>query len=167
MHFEVDRALAQQHAQMRQQRLVADPGGVDALAPAHRHAVQPRIGDGYGLDRHRRAAIGVERHLRRAEQVIRQNLSEPSLSPEFVAEACGISKRYLHELFSDTNKTVSQFIREARLIAARDLIATARSVPMAEVAYRHGFSDQAQFSRVFRSLFGQTPSDWRRETAPD
>jgi len=104
-------------------------------------------------------------HLRRAEQVIRQSLSDPALSPEFVAEACGISKRYLHELFSDTNKTVSQFIREARLIAARDLIATARAVPMAEVAYRHGFSDQAQFSRLFKALFGQTPSDWRRDNS--
>lgn len=101
-------------------------------------------------------------HLRRAEQIIRHHLANPDLSPEFVAEACGISKRYLHELFSDTNKTVSQFIREERLIAARDAIAAARSVSLAEIAYRFGFSDQAQFSRLFRSMFGVTPSDWRR-----
>ena len=101
-------------------------------------------------------------HLRRAEQVIRQNLPNPALSPEFVADACGISKRYLHELFGDTEATVSQFIRDERLIAARDEIATARAVPLAVIAYRFGFSDQAQFSRLFRARFGMTPSDWRR-----
>jgi AraC-like DNA-binding protein len=80
-----------------------------------------------------------------------------------VADACGISKRYLHELFSDTNKTVSQFIREERLIAARDVIGASRHLPMAEIAYRFGFSDQAQFSRLFKALFGLTPTDWRRQ----
>ncbi|GHC20178.1 AraC family transcriptional regulator [Gemmobacter nanjingensis] len=102
-------------------------------------------------------------HLRRAEHVIRQNLSNTALSPEYVADACGISKRYLHELFSDTNKTVSQFIREERLIAARDVIGASRHLPMAEIAYRFGFSDQAQFSRLFKALFGLTPTDWRRQ----
>lgn len=105
-------------------------------------------------------------HLRRAEQVIRKNLSSSALSPDLVAEACGISKRYLHELFSDTNQTVSQFIREERLIAARDTIASSPSLGMAEIAYRFGFSDQAQFSRLFKAMFGKTPTDWRRETRP-
>jgi AraC-like DNA-binding protein len=104
-------------------------------------------------------------HLRRAEQVIRKHLSNAALSPEMVAEACGISKRYLHELFGDTNQTVSQFIRDERLVAARDLISMAPSLSMAEVSYRFGFCDQAQFSRLFKSKFGQTPSDWRRDTA--
>lgn len=102
-------------------------------------------------------------HLRRAEQVIRKNLSNPALSPELVADACGISKRYLHELFGDTNQTVSQFIREERLIAARDTIVSSPALAMAEIAYRFGFSDQAQFSRLFRAMFGKTPTDWRRE----
>ncbi len=105
-------------------------------------------------------------HLRRAEQVIRKNLSNPALSPDLVADACGISKRYLHELFGDTNKTVSQFVREERLIAARDTIVSCPSLAMAEIAYRFGFSDQAQFSRLFRAMFGKTPTDWRREARP-
>lgn len=105
-------------------------------------------------------------HLRRAERVIRQNLSNPALSPDFVAERCGISKRYLHELFSDTDKTVARFTREERLIAARDAIASSRTLSLAEIAYRFGFSDQAQFSRLFKAQFGTTPSDWRR-TGPE
>lgn len=100
-------------------------------------------------------------HLRRAEDVIRRNLSNAALSPDMVADACGISKRYLHELFSDANSTVSQSIREQRLIAARDLLLMPNSGQLADVAYRFGFSDQAQFSRLFKAMFGQTPSGFR------
>ncbi|MDO5630201.1 MAG: helix-turn-helix domain-containing protein [Paracoccus sp. (in: a-proteobacteria)] len=101
-------------------------------------------------------------HLRRAERTVRQNLANPLLSPGFVADICGISKRYLHELFGDTDRTAAQFIREERLIAARDMIASTRGIALAEIAYRFGFSDQAQFSRLFKAQFGMTPSEWRR-----
>lgn len=101
-------------------------------------------------------------HLRRAEQVIRKDLSNPNLSPEFVAEACGISKRYLHELFGDTNQTVSQFIRDERLIAAKEMIVSSPSLSLAEISYRFGFCDQAQFSRLFKAKFDQAPSEWRK-----
>jgi AraC-like DNA-binding protein len=104
-------------------------------------------------------------HLRRAEQVVRRHLSSPELSPDFVADACGISKRYLHELFGDTNQTVSQFIREERLTAARDTIIASPALAMAEIAYRFGFCDQAQFSRLFKAKFGLSPSDWRKSGA--
>lgn len=100
-------------------------------------------------------------HLARAEEMIRANLSNPSLSPDLVADACGISKRYLHELFSGANSTVSQYMREQRLIAARDMLEMPNAAPMAEIAYRFGFSDQAQFSRLFKAMFGQTPSGYR------
>lgn len=100
-------------------------------------------------------------HLCRAEAMIRTNLANPALSPEMVADACGISKRYLHELFSGSNVTVSQYIREQRLIAARDILELPNPAPIAEIAYRFGFSDQAQFSRLFKAMFGRTPSGYR------
>ena len=100
-------------------------------------------------------------HLKRAEEVIRRNLFNPDLSPDLVADACGISKRYLHEIFADGNATVSQHIREQRLIAARNMLQIPNPGPMSDIAYRFGFSDQAQFSRLFKAMFGQTPSSFR------
>ncbi len=100
-------------------------------------------------------------HLKRAADVIRSNLSNPDLSPDLVAEACGISKRYLHEIFADGNGTVSQHIREQRLIAARNMLQMPNPGAMSDIAYRFGFSDQAQFSRLFKAMFGQTPSAYR------
>ena len=110
------------------------------------------------------AAVGSSvraAHLRRAEAMIRASLANPALSPEMVAEACGISKRYLHELFSGANVTVSQYIREQRLIAARDILELPNPAPIADIAYRFGFSDQAQFSRLFKAMFGETPTGYR------
>lgn len=100
-------------------------------------------------------------HLRRIEGFVHANLRNPALSPDLIAERCGISKRYLHELFKDMNVTVSQFVREAQLVAARDLLALPGGRSIADIAYQFGFSDQAQFSRLFRARFQQTPSGYR------
>ncbi|WP_417255201.1 helix-turn-helix domain-containing protein [Celeribacter sp.] len=113
-----------------------------------------------GHDGQTRSAV-QEAHMRNAETMIRDNLANPELDPEMVANACGISKRYLHELFNGWNTSVSRFIREERLIAARDMLQAAPYLPIADVAYRFGFSDQAQFSRLFRAKFDQTPSAFR------
>lgn len=100
-------------------------------------------------------------HLQRVDQFIRSNLKNPDLSPDLIAEGCGISKRYLHDLFKDVNGTVSQQIRDQRLVAARDRLGNSGEITLAEVAYRFGFADQAQFSRLFKSRFGMPPSEYR------
>lgn len=103
-------------------------------------------------------------HLNRIDQFIRANLKNTDLAPDLIAECCGISKRYLHDLFKDVNGTVSQQIRDQRLMAARDRLGSVGDVSMADVAYRFGFSDQAQFSRLFKAKFSMTPSDFRAKT---
>lgn len=118
-----------------------------------------------GEDHQVRTAVRAG-HLRQAEQIIRKHLSNPALSPGFVADACGTSKRYLHELFGDTNQTVSQFIRDERLVAARDLVGSSPALSMAEIAYRFGFCDQAQFSRLIKAKFDRPPTEWRKRASP-
>lgn len=102
-------------------------------------------------------------HLARAEQVIRDNLKTPDLSPQDVADACGISLRYLQQLFFETDQSINGFIRERRLARCREELqmpATGQSV--AEIAYRWGFTDQSQFSRNYRKRFGCTPTETRK-----
>jgi AraC-like DNA-binding protein len=102
-------------------------------------------------------------HLVRIERFIRRNLPNPSLCPELIARSCGISTRYLHELFRASGSSVSRWIREHRLVASeRDLRRFGRKISIAELAYRWGFSDQAQFSRHFKGYFGRTPTESRR-----
>lgn len=100
-------------------------------------------------------------HLERTDRFIRAHLEDPDLSPEMIASACGISKRYLHDLYRSKNATVSQQIRDYRLLAARDQLALGVTATLSEIAYRFGFPDQAHFSRLFKTKFGTPPSVYR------
>jgi AraC-like DNA-binding protein len=101
-------------------------------------------------------------HLSRIESFARRNLSRADLDPDLIARACGISTRYLHELFRDTNQTIGQWIRDQRLEACHaKLRDPANRLTVTEIAYRFGFNDHAQFSRAFRSHFGMSPKELR------
>ena len=103
-----------------------------------------------------------EAHLTRIEAFVRRNMGNPELDPEAIARGCGISTRYLHELFRDTNQTLGSWIRDQRLEACREALRDASNrQTVAEIAYRWGFSDQAQFSRAFKAHFGVPPKEYR------
>ncbi|WP_339947206.1 helix-turn-helix domain-containing protein [uncultured Albimonas sp.] len=106
-------------------------------------------------------------HLHRAEQYIRDNLKDPDLGPAQVAEACGISLRYLQRLFSEREQSIIGFIRDKRLNRCAEELRAARAVSVAEIAYRWGFSDQSRFSRLYRTRFGCTPTETRRAAAAE
>lgn len=102
-------------------------------------------------------------HLARIEAHVRQHLCDPALSPEHIALACGISLRYLHQLFKDTGQSVSQWIRELRLQSAHESLSRAKAqTSVAQIAYAAGFGDHAQFTHAFRKKFGHAPSDMLR-----
>lgn len=101
-------------------------------------------------------------HLARIEAFVHRHIDDPDLGPDEVATGCGISVRYLHELLRDTNTTLGQWIRDRRLQAAQEDLATpADTRSIGEIAYARGFADQAQFSRAFRARFGLTPKEMR------
>jgi AraC-like DNA-binding protein len=105
-----------------------------------------------------------EAHLTRIESFIRKNLGDCELDPETIARSCGISTRYLHELFRDTNQTLGSWIRSQRLEACREALrdpSDRRTV--AEIAYHWGFGDQARFSRTFKAHFGFPPKEFREQ----
>ena len=111
-------------------------------------------------------------HLHRAEQYIRNNLSNENLSSKLVAEACNISLRYLQQLFLGTDKSILGFIREKRLVRAREDLSVEGTTTIAEIASRWGFLDQSQFNKAYRAQFDCTPTDTRKaalkkqQTAP-
>ncbi|MFM2281258.1 MAG: hypothetical protein RLZZ444_3489, partial [Pseudomonadota bacterium] len=92
-------------------------------------------------------------------------LHNAELDPETVARACGLSIRYLHELFRDTNQTLGSWVRDQRLMACRSALADpSNRQTVAEIAYRFGFSDHAQFSRAFKAHYSITPKEFRDQT---
>ena len=101
-------------------------------------------------------------HLHRCEHFIRGRLDDMRLTPQMVADGCGISLRYLHQIFEGEGVTVSTYIRTERLLMCDAMLHDPQCrKSISEIAYHWGFGDQAQFSRNYRGRFGCTPSEAR------
>lgn len=101
--------------------------------------------------------------LRSVKAYIEANLSDPNLSLTLIATNNGISLRYLHQLFRQTDESVSEWLRLRRLQRCRELLASPRHAThsITEIAYSMGFSSSSHFSNLFRAQFGLRPSDAR------
>ena len=105
--------------------------------------------------------------LLNVQAYIEANLSEPSLVPEDIARASFISTRYLHKLFEVEGTSVCRWIRETRLERCRrDLLDPALGdQTIIEIASRWGLPGPQHFSRLFRSAYGCSASEYRRNAA--
>lgn len=98
--------------------------------------------------------------LARAKRVIRARLGDSELTIASVAKQCGISLRYLHQIFRADGVTVSEYVKAQRLQKARQLLQTASdNTTVTEVCFRCGFSNPSQFSTAFRQAFSASPRD--------
>ncbi|MGW7527961.1 AraC family transcriptional regulator [Streptomyces sp. NPDC054783] len=100
------------------------------------------------------------------QDFIRRHLDTADLSPATVAAAHHISLRTLHRLFQNHahGATVASYIRRQRLTRARrDLADPCLSTrPVHAIAARWGFPCPADFTRAFRTIYGSTPTAYRR-----
>jgi len=105
--------------------------------------------------------------FRRTLEYLEIHFEDSELTPEKVARANGISMRYLHSLFHHSGTSVSRWLWERRLKAAREdlLNPNLNHLRISEIAFRRGFNDPAHFSRTFRSRFDTSPSELRRTAA--
>jgi AraC-like DNA-binding protein len=104
--------------------------------------------------------VRVERIIR----YMRRHFADPRLRAEDVAEALGISRRYLYRLLSEEGRTFRGELlgirMEACVRAFRDGQQAEKTI--AEIAYSVGYADISLFNRHFRKLRGETPSAARR-----
>ncbi|WP_175926318.1 helix-turn-helix domain-containing protein [Burkholderia cepacia] len=119
-------------------------------AAIHRHlepTVSPRLAPG-----------DVTRY--RVQHFIHEHLFEVSLVPERICNEVGISRAKLYQLYEPVGG-VMRAIRRQRLIQAHRALCspTGRHLRIAEVAWRHGFTDEKYFSRAFKMAFGYSPRD--------
>ncbi|MCP5328722.1 MAG: AraC family transcriptional regulator [Steroidobacteraceae bacterium] len=110
-----------------------------------------------------RAPSVVEQRITEVEQYILMHHSDPGLSADKVAAGCGISPRYLAHLMRERDNTFSDFLWKHRLSQARDNLVAAglRDRTIAEVAFTSGFKSAAHFCRMFKIVYGCTPSEYR------
>jgi len=109
---------------------------------------------GLAMDRVDRAGV------RRVREILGENLQDPPSLLDMSHEA-GMSHSKLNRCFKQIyGLTVFEWLRQARLDRARELLST--GCPIAEAALCSGFSDQSHLSRCFKRHFGVTPGQFRR-----
>lgn len=84
------------------------------------------------------------------------------LSLEKLALNIGVSPKYLSRIFkNESGQTISQFITQSRMLTAGvRLRGSNDSVSL--IARESGFADPLYFSRVFKSFYGVSPTNYRK-----
>lgn len=79
-----------------------------------------------------------------------------------MAALAGLSESWFSHAFkSTTGMSPLQWQKEQRVRSAQTLLRET-GLSVAEIAGRLGFADQSHFTKVFRTVAGQTPANWRR-----
>lgn len=102
--------------------------------------------------------------LRRIQNHIDANLSNPSLSRASIAKTTGLSVRYLNRLFEREGLSIARWIRLRRLEMSRQRIEAVVEdrISISEIALGCGFNNVSSFNRAFKKHFGTTPSSLRQ-----
>lgn len=95
----------------------------------------------------------------------RENLARPELTLKWLAQTLVYANvDYLSKLFKrETGETFKHYLTGLRVNEAKSLLLRFPGVPVAEVARRAGFGENARyFCTVFRKCVGQPPAEYRR-----
>ncbi len=95
---------------------------------------------------------------KRVNQYIEDNLYDPDLNLDKIADACFITRRSLCRLFERANLSPFAWIRMRRLERARtDIMNCKDGETCTDIAFAYGFNSSPHFSRVFKNKFGLPP----------
>jgi AraC-like DNA-binding protein len=107
------------------------------------------------------------RHIKRVEQHMAEHAREP-MAPAQLAQVAGVSLRTLYAGFREfRNQSPMEYLRQIRLQNVRhDLLHNGQTKTVTELAMGWGFSHMGRFSRDYRLLYGESPSETKRRTGP-
>ena len=98
--------------------------------------------------------------LDRVRDFIETNLGEDLTIEALANEACLSPFHFARAFRAATGVAPHRYVTNRRLEKARSWISEGQ-VPLAEIAFRCGFSSQASFTRWFKRLVGATPGEYR------
>ncbi|MEQ1440628.1 AraC family transcriptional regulator ligand-binding domain-containing protein [Fontimonas sp. SYSU GA230001] len=99
------------------------------------------------------------------KRVLAHNLAAGRVSLEETAKALRVSTRTLQRRLGELDRSFHSVLDEVRRGAAEALLRDP-GVPLKEIAFSLGFSDQNGFLIAFRRWTGDSPSSWRHRNSP-
>jgi AraC family ethanolamine operon transcriptional activator len=101
--------------------------------------------------------------VERARDLMIANV-ELDLTADAIAKSLGVSYRVLNYAFQDAyGLSPYQYFLTEKLHAVRRMLKTS-DTPITEVCHSHGFGTPSRFTRQYKRLFGELPSETRSET---
>lgn len=99
-----------------------------------------------------------EKLMERVMKIMNENISNPELNVEMIAQEVGISRVHLYRKLKElTNQSTRDFIRNTRLKQAAILL-TEKNKNVSEAAMLVGFNNINYFSSVFKDFYGVPPT---------
>ena len=100
--------------------------------------------------------------MKKLVELITENVQNSDLSMEFLYNELGMSRtQFFRKIKAISDLSPNKLILNIRMKMAVEKM-QAGGMTIAEVAYEVGFSDPAYFSKVFKSVFNQTPTEYVR-----
>jgi AraC-like DNA-binding protein len=106
-------------------------------------------------------ASEIEKTVQQAIHYLSTQYAE-AVSIEMMAETLGYNRAYLSKLFKKaTGMTPVTFLLRLRLDKARHLLRERMELTTGQIAASVGFQDPLYFSKQFKRLYGQSPTEYR------
>ena len=102
--------------------------------------------------------------IERLNGVIFERMTNGDISVETVATLmCMTGQQLRRKLFATTGETPAYYIKRTQMQEAKRMMDEQREIAINEVAMRCGYCDTSHFTRSFKSVYGVTPSQYRKE----
>jgi signal transduction histidine kinase/CheY-like chemotaxis protein len=104
-----------------------------------------------------------QQFIARAYTIIEKYLREEEFSVDQFAREMMVSKSLLYKkIKAISGYSIVDFVNMYKLRKAASRLATNPQLNISEIAFEVGFNDAKYFSRIFRKVFGVTPSEYTR-----
>ncbi len=106
-----------------------------------------------------------EEYIKRINKVltyIDKNL-DTELSLQKISNIAYYSPFHFHRLFKAiTNETLNTYITRKRIESAAMMLIHKKAVKISEISNKYGFNNDSTFSRTFKKIYGQSPTEFRK-----
>lgn len=106
-----------------------------------------------------------EEYIKRINKIltfIDENL-DTDLSLHTISKIAHYSPFHLHRLFKAiTNETLNAYIIRKRIERTAMMLIHNKEYSIAEIGERYGFKNDSTFSRTFKKIYGQSPTEFRK-----
>lgn len=97
------------------------------------------------------------------EWIKKKEYLKNDIGVEKLGKELGINRTYISNYINDTyNYNFNTWIHQMRITYAKQIIIDNPEISMGQIAVITGYSDQAHFSKIFKSITGISPMKWRK-----